>query len=48
MMAILKFMYDEANINDKYGVNEFISSMGLLVVPEYRGLGLGQRLLETR
>lgn len=47
-LQISSFMHEEANIFEKYDVDSYLGSFGLVVDRSYRGLGLGQRLLEAR
>lgn len=44
----MEMIHEKVNICEKYNIETYISSMGLAVNSKYRGLGLGQRLLETR
>lgn len=41
-------MHKKANICNRYNVDHYMGSLGLVVDPKYRGLGLGQQLLEAR
>lgn len=45
---IVRLINEKVTIFDKYNVDSYMSSIGLSVHPKYRGLGLGQKLLETR
>ncbi|XP_055609196.1 uncharacterized protein LOC129756362 [Uranotaenia lowii] len=42
------YICKSANVFDKYGVNEYLSSMGLSVEPEYRGRGIATEILRAR
>lgn len=44
----MEMIHEKVNICEKYNIETYISSMGLAVNSKYRGLGLSQRLLETR
>ena len=50
MFDSFDLMYREGNFTvwEKYGVDKYLASFGLAVAPEYRGRGIGQRLLEMR
>lgn len=43
----IKFM-DEGDARKLYKVDRYLSAFGLSVDPRYRGIGLGQKLLEIR
>lgn len=38
--------YSRYSIFERYGVKEYLKSDGMLVLPDYRGFGIGKRLLE--
>lgn len=53
--AILQTIYDttkyvskQANLYERYGVQEYLSAMGLSVDPKYRGRGIATELLRAR
>lgn len=48
MLKIFDICYASFSPYEKYGVNEYMGSLGLFVDRKYRGLALGTRLLEGR
>ncbi|PSN38571.1 hypothetical protein C0J52_19756 [Blattella germanica] len=44
----LRYACGIVNIFDKYGIEEYISALGLLVHPTFRGQGLGLEILKVR
>lgn len=47
-MEISKIMYAKINLFEKYGIDKYLGCMCLSVAPTYRGLNIGQRLLEAQ
>ncbi|XP_055586150.1 uncharacterized protein LOC129738859 [Uranotaenia lowii] len=45
---VIGYVCKSANVFDKYGVNEYLSAMGLSVEPEYRGRGIATEILRAR
>ncbi|KAL1140512.1 hypothetical protein AAG570_000442 [Ranatra chinensis] len=45
---IINTITSEGNLFERYGVDSYLSAMGLSVHPEFHGLGLGLKLLECR
>lgn len=48
IFTVVQMTYDQVPLFDKYNVDFYMNSMGLSVNPKYRGLGIGQKLLEAR
>lgn len=48
MFNIAFLLYTNFKPFEHYGVDKFLTSFGLSVSREYRGRGIGDRLLETR
>lgn len=46
--GIVDYVTKESDPHNKLGVDEFLSAMGLFVLPDYRGEGLGLELLKAR
>lgn len=45
---ISNILYENVNPFEKYGIDKYLSCMCLSVAPDYRGLNIGQRLLEAQ
>lgn len=45
---IVKIYNDKVSIFEKYNVDHYMASLGLSVDPKYRGIALGQKMLEAR
>lgn len=48
LFKLVKIYTEQVSVFDKYNVDYYMSSMGLSVDPKYRGIGLGEKLLEAR
>jgi GNAT superfamily N-acetyltransferase len=48
MKFILKYALSSVNVFERYGVDEYMSALGLLVHPDYRGQGLSVEILKAR
>lgn len=46
--GIANLMYENFNIYDHYGVDEYLASHGLSVDKKYRGRAIGDEFLFTR
>jgi GNAT superfamily N-acetyltransferase len=42
------FIANYVNIFERFGVTEYLSALGLVVHPDYRGQGLGEEILKAR
>lgn len=47
-MKIFEVLYKDLDMFDKYETDAYLTSFGLSVSREYRGRGIGERLLEAR
>lgn len=45
---IIKMFYEKVPVFDKYNADCYMASLGLSVNPKYRGLGIGQKMLQAR
>lgn len=48
LFKIVKIYNEQVSIFEKYSVDYYMASLGLSVDPKYRGIGLGQKMLEAR
>uniref|UniRef100_A0A1L8DAG3 N-acetyltransferase domain-containing protein n=1 Tax=Nyssomyia neivai TaxID=330878 RepID=A0A1L8DAG3_9DIPT len=45
---VLNFVKEKSDIFNRYGVEEYLYGVGLLIIPKYRGLGLSTEILRAR
>lgn len=45
---ILGLLYKDFNVFEQYGIDKYLTSISLAVIPKYRGRGISEHLLETR
>ncbi|XP_067002741.2 uncharacterized protein [Anabrus simplex] len=48
VIAALEYICDNVDVFQRYGVNEYMTALGLSVQPAYRGQGIGIELLRAR
>ncbi len=48
VFGIANLLYENFNIYDHYGVEEYLASHGLSVDKKYRGRAIGDEFLKTR
>uniref|UniRef100_A0A7G3B3Q1 N-acetyltransferase domain-containing protein n=1 Tax=Lutzomyia longipalpis TaxID=7200 RepID=A0A7G3B3Q1_LUTLO len=48
IVKVKNFIHAKADTYNRHGVDKFLHSRGLLIVPKYRGLGLSTKILKAR
>ncbi|XP_017783109.1 PREDICTED: uncharacterized protein LOC108567263 [Nicrophorus vespilloides] len=48
VLKVLQYVCDQRNAFEEFKMDKYLSAMGLYVLPEFRGEGLGQVILDTR